>query len=31
VDGIDRAPEAFMGLFEGANLGKMVVRLSPDP
>jgi NADPH-dependent curcumin reductase CurA len=27
VDGIERAPEAFMGLFEGANIGKMVVRL----
>lgn len=30
-EGIERAPEAFIGLFEGANLGKMVVRLSEDP
>lgn len=27
VDGIDRAPEAFLGLFSGANTGKMLVRL----
>ena len=27
VDGLARAPEAFLGLFEGANIGKMVVRL----
>ena len=27
-DGIDSAPEAFMGLFSGKNKGKMVVRLS---
>ena len=26
-EGIDSAPEAFIGLFTGANLGKMVVRL----
>lgn len=30
VDGIERAPEAFMGLFDGANIGKMVVRLAPE-
>jgi len=30
VDGIDRAPEAFIGLFKGANFGKMLVRLGPD-
>jgi NADPH-dependent curcumin reductase CurA len=29
-DGIARAPEAFMGLFKGANFGKMLVRLAPD-
>lgn len=29
-EGIEQAPEAFIGLFEGANLGKMVVRLSGD-
>jgi len=27
VEGIDRVPEAFIGLFTGANLGKMVVRV----
>jgi NADPH-dependent curcumin reductase CurA len=27
VDGIERAPEAFLGLLRGENLGKMVVRL----
>ncbi len=27
VDGFDRMPEAFLGLFSGANLGKMVVRI----
>ncbi len=27
VDGLDSAPRAFIGLFEGENLGKMVVRL----
>lgn len=26
-DGIERAPEAFMGLFTGANTGKMLVKL----
>ena len=27
VDGLERAPEAFLGLFSGANRGKMLVRL----
>ena len=27
VDGLEHAPDAFLGLFEGDNLGKMVVRL----
>ena len=27
-EGIERAPDAFLGLFSGENLGKMVVRLS---
>ena len=27
VDGLEQAPEAFLGLFEGDNLGKMIVRL----
>ncbi|MCC6849837.1 MAG: NADP-dependent oxidoreductase [Deltaproteobacteria bacterium] len=30
VDGIAQAPEAFLGLFTGANAGKMLVRLGPD-
>jgi NADPH-dependent curcumin reductase CurA len=27
VDGLDAAPQAFLGLFSGANTGKMLVRL----
>ena len=27
VDGLDNALDAFLGLFEGANTGKMLVRL----
>ncbi|MGH6876778.1 MAG: NADP-dependent oxidoreductase [Rhizomicrobium sp.] len=30
VDGIERAPEAFIGLFKGENFGKMLVRLASD-
>jgi len=30
VDGIEHAPKAFLGLFTGENMGKMLVRLSPD-
>lgn len=30
VDGIDRAPEAFLGLFRGENMGKMLVRLARE-
>jgi NADPH-dependent curcumin reductase CurA len=26
-DGIEKMPDAFIGLFEGANTGKMLVRL----
>ena len=29
VDGIERAPEAFIGMLEGANIGKMLVRVGP--
>jgi NADPH-dependent curcumin reductase CurA len=28
LDGLERAPEAFLGLFRGDNLGRMMVRLS---
>jgi NADPH-dependent curcumin reductase CurA len=31
VDGIENAVTAFLGLFQGDNTGKMVVRLGPDP
>jgi NADPH-dependent curcumin reductase CurA len=27
VDGLEKTPDAFLGLFEGANIGKMLVRL----
>jgi len=30
VDGIERAPEAFIGMLEGANVGKMLVRVGPE-
>jgi hypothetical protein len=29
VDGIERAPEAFLALFTGENVGKMLVRVGP--
>jgi NADPH-dependent curcumin reductase CurA len=29
-DGIEKAPEAFLGLFAGRNLGKMLVKLAND-
>jgi hypothetical protein len=29
VDGIEDAPQAFLGLFAGENTGKMLVRLQP--
>jgi NADPH-dependent curcumin reductase CurA len=31
VDGLERAPEAFIGLLRGKNLGKLIVRVAPDP
>ena len=31
VDGLDRAPEAFIGLLQGRNFGKLVVKLGDDP
>ncbi|WDS34922.1 NADP-dependent oxidoreductase [Pseudoxanthomonas sp.] len=30
VDGLDHAVEAFIGLLEGRNFGKLVIRLDPD-
>jgi NADPH-dependent curcumin reductase CurA len=31
VDGIDAAPQALIGMLEGKNFGKLLVRVSPDP
>jgi NADPH-dependent curcumin reductase CurA len=31
VDGLDRAPDAFIGLLQGRNFGKLLIRLSDDP
>src|SRR5438128_3966927 len=31
VEGLDRAPEAFIGLLQGRNFGKLLVKLSNDP
>jgi NADPH-dependent curcumin reductase CurA len=31
VDGIENAPVAFVGMLEGANIGKMLVRVGPEP
>ncbi len=30
VEGIEAAPAAFLGLLQGENLGKMLVRIGPD-
>jgi NADPH-dependent curcumin reductase CurA len=30
VDGLEHAPEAFMGLLEGKNFGKLVVRVGAE-
>lgn len=30
VDGLENAPKAFIGLLEGRNFGKMVVRVTPE-
>jgi NADPH-dependent curcumin reductase len=31
IDGLEAAPSALIGLFEGKNFGKMLVRVAPDP
>jgi len=31
VEGLENAPSAFLGLLRGANFGKLVVRVAPDP
>ncbi|HKE86751.1 MAG TPA: NADP-dependent oxidoreductase [Vicinamibacterales bacterium] len=31
VNGLDAAPDAFIGMLEGKNFGKLLVRVSPDP
>jgi NADPH-dependent curcumin reductase CurA len=31
VEGIGNAPDAFIGLFRGDNIGKMLVKIGPDP
>jgi NADPH-dependent curcumin reductase CurA len=31
VDGIERAPRAFIGLLRGENFGKLQVKLGPEP
>jgi NADPH-dependent curcumin reductase CurA len=31
VDGLEQSPDAFIGLLRGENLGKLIVRVSPDP
>jgi NADPH-dependent curcumin reductase len=31
VDGLDNAPAAFIGLLQGRNFGKLLIRLGPDP
>jgi NADPH-dependent curcumin reductase CurA len=31
IDGLDNAPNAFIGLLQGKNFGKLMVRVSPDP
>lgn len=30
VDGLENAPSAFIGLLQGENFGKLIVRVGPD-
>ncbi len=30
VDGLENAPEAFIGLLQGRNFGKLVIRVAPE-
>jgi hypothetical protein len=30
VDGLENAPQAFMGLLQGKNFGKLVIRVGED-
>jgi len=30
VDGLENAPQAFIGLLEGKNFGKLIVRVAKD-
>jgi len=30
TEGLENAPDAFMGLLKGANFGKQLVRVGPD-
>jgi NADPH-dependent curcumin reductase CurA len=31
IDGLENAPAAFLGLFKGENIGKMIVKIGPEP
>ena len=31
IDGLENAPKVFLGLLQGRNLGKQVIRVAPDP
>ncbi len=31
IDGLDNAPQAFIGLLQGRNFGKLLIRLADDP
>src|SRR6516165_2424072 len=31
VEGLDRAPDAFIGLLQGRNFGKLLIKLGDDP